>query len=332
MIITKTPFRVSFVGGGSDLESFYKQYPGAVLCTTINKFMYITSHSFFDDDKVQVKYSQTETVTDVSALQHPIVKAVLQKFNITGAVEITSSADVPSGSGLGSSSSFTIGLLHNLYAKSGKYVTKEKLAEEACDIEINKLREPIGKQDQYAASFGGLNVLRFYPSGAVKVEPIHLKESTYNSLQRNLLMFYTGAQRRTSSILHEQNDNMQSKSKVETLKQMVDLVDDLRNALYQDNLPAFGELLHKNWMLKKQLASKISSSQIDELYEKGIKSGATGGKVVGAGGEGFMLFYCEPENQASLRTAMSPLRELKFKMENEGTKVIYVGDEYEDND
>ena len=328
MIITRTPFRISFVGGGSDIEDFYRYSQGAVLSCTINKFMYIYSHNFFDEDKIRVKYLQTETVTDVNQLKHPIVREVLKKFKINGALEISSNADVPAGTGLGSSSSFTVGLLHNLYTIFGKFVTKEQLAEESCDIEINKLKEPIGKQDQYAAAFGGLNLIKFNPSGTVNIEPIHLKKNTYTTLQDNLLMFYTGRQRKTASILLEQKNNMHSKSKFETLKKMVDFVWELRDALYDGDLNKFGAILHKNWLLKQQLASKICNPKIKNLYDKALKNGAIGGKLLGAGGGGFLLLYCDQNKQKILKKAMYPLRELKFNLENEGSKLLYVGDEY----
>lgn len=328
MIITRTPFRVSFVGGGSDLEDFYRHTPGAVLSTTIDKYMYISSHYFFDEDKIRVKYSQTETAPHVDQIKHPIVREALRKFQISGAMEISSNADIPSGTGLGSSSTFTVGLLHNLYSAQGCLVPKKSLAEEACDIEINKLGEPIGKQDQYAAAFGGLNVIRFRSDGEVHVEPIHLKKATYKTLQSNLLMFYTGTQRETSSILSEQKSNMSQQSKFDNLKSMVELVDEMRDSLYAGDLSQFGSLLHKNWLLKQQLASRISNPQINCLYQKALDNGAVGGKLLGAGGGGFLLFYCEPEHQPKLRQALSSLRELSFKFENEGSKLIYVGDEY----
>lgn len=328
MIITKTPFRISFVGGGSDLEAFYRHARGAVLSTTINKFMYISSHTFFDSDKIRVKYSQTETVTNVDELKHPIVKEVLRKFKIKGALEISSNADVPAGAGLGSSSSFTVSLLHNLYAVFGKFVSKEQLAEESCYIEIDRLKEPIGKQDHYAAAFGGLNVIKFNPNGTVNVEPIHLKRETYEALQRNLLIFYMGQQRKTSSILAEQNTNLKSQAKIETLKKMVELVWKLRDALYDGELDKFGRILHKNWLLKKQLATKISNPRIDAIYEKALENGATGGKLLGAGAGGFFLFYCDEKDQSKLRKALSSLREMHFRFETEGSKLIHVGDEY----
>jgi D-glycero-alpha-D-manno-heptose-7-phosphate kinase len=328
MIITRTPFRVSFVGGGSDIPEFYKQSPGAVLSTTIDKFMYISTHRFFYDGKIRLKYSQTETVDKVDEIKHPVIKEILKKFNVEGNVEVSSMADIPSGTGLGSSSTFTVGMLYNLYARYGKYVNKEVLAEDAADIEINKLGDPIGKQDHYAAAFGGLNVFRFNSSGEVNVEPIHLKKLTFDNLQNNLLMFYTGDQREASSILTEQKEKMQSPDKVENLKKMVGLVDDLRDSLYGDDLTRFGEILHKNWLLKKQLASKISNGNIDTLYNKGLESGAIGGKLLGAGGGGFLLFYCDQDKQDKLREAMKSVKELNFRFENKGCGLIHIGDEH----
>lgn len=327
MIITKTPFRISFVGGGSDLESFYSQYIGAVLSTTIDKYMYISSHNFFDVDKIRLKYSKTETVDSVNAIEHPIVRAVLKKFSITGALEISSNADVPAGTGVGSSSSFTVGLLHNLYTRSNIFVTKERLSEEACGIEINDLKEPIGKQDQYAAAFGGLNVIKFNPEGSVNVEMIHLPRDTYRELQNNLILFYTGQQRATSEILSEQKNNMSSRNKTEIMKEMVSLVWEVREALYKNELDKFGKILHHSWLLKQQLASKITNNTINDLYELGLRNGALGGKLLGAGGGGFLLFYCNKEKQNKLREAMKGFQELKFKFESEGSKIIYIGDE-----
>ncbi len=328
MIITKTPFRISFVGGGSDLEKFYAHSQGAVLSTTINQFMYISSHRFWDEEIIVAKYSKTEMVKNIDTMKHPILREVLKKFNISGALEISSNADIGAGTGLGSSSSFTVGLLHNLYTILGKFVTKKQLAEEACDIEINRLQEPIGKQDQYAAAFGGLNVFRFESSGEVIVEPIHLPKETYKTLQDNLLMYYLGTQRSASKILAEQKRNLKLTNNLNILQEMVALVWELRDILYKGNLDQFGKILHRNWILKQKLASKISTTDTDALYDMALKNGATGGKVLGAGGGGFFLFYCPREKQKKLRKALAAFRELKFKFENEGSKLIYVGDEY----
>jgi len=327
MIITKTPFRISFVGGGSDIEAFYSRSQGAVLSTTVNKFMYISSHSFFDGDKFRIKYSQTETVDNVDRIRHPIVREVLKKFNVPGGIEISSNADVPAGTGLSSSSSFTVGLLHNIHTVLGRFVTKRQLAEEACQIEIERLKEPIGKQDQYAAAFGGLNIIKFNPSGTVEVEPIHLKRDVYEQLQNNLLMFYGGKPRKASDILTEQKNNLTSQKKTDVLKKMVELVWKLRDALYGGALEAFAKLLHENWLLKKQLASKISNCRIDEIYRTAMENGALGGKLLGAGGGGFLLLYSEPKNHKRLREALSRLKEMRFRFESEGSKLIYIGEE-----
>lgn len=327
MIITRTPFRISFVGGGSDLPDFYREFPGAVLSTTINKYMYISSHHFFESDKIRMKYSKTETVETLEEITHPIFKEVFKQFDIHGGLELSSIADVPAGTGMGSSSSFTVGLLHNLYAARGEHVSKERLASEACDVEINRLGEPIGKQDQYAAAYGGLNIFRFNTDETVSVEKLYLKKELTAALSENLVMFYTGAQRKANEILSEQKKNTQAADKKTVLREMTLLVDDLKAALTAGNLQNFGQLLHQNWLLKKSLASKISNNDIDDAYDLAMKNGALGGKLLGAGGGGFLLFYCEKENQPRLIDALKKLRKIDFDLEHEGSKVIYFGDE-----
>ena len=329
MIITRTPFRISFVGGGSDLPEFYTKHQGAVLSCSINKYMYISTHRYFDNDKICLKYSKTEIASNIYELQHPAAKEILKKFSIHGALEISSNADVPAGTGLGSSSSFAVGLLHNLYAFSGHFVTKEELAKNACRVEIDLLKEPIGKQDQYAAAYGGLNIIKFHKTEAVDVESLYLNQDVYESLQRNLLMFYVGDQRDTSSILLEQKENMAQQNKIYILQKMVDLVWLMRDALYKGQLDDFGHILHTNWEFKKQLASKITNHKIDGLYDIALKNGALGGKILGAGGGGFLLFYCPEEKQALLRKSLHFLREMPFRFEREGSKVIYIGDVYD---
>jgi D-glycero-alpha-D-manno-heptose-7-phosphate kinase len=328
MIISRTPFRISFVGGGSDMETFYSGHQGAVLSTSIDKYMYISSHKYFYKDQIQVKYSRTETVHSLNELQHPLLREALRKAEINGGIEISSIADIPAGTGMGSSSSFTVGLLHNLYAINRKYVTHETLAREACEIEIDILKEPIGKQDQYAAAYGGLNIIYFNQDGSVKVEPLYIKSSVYKALEENLILFYLGNQRKASDILSEQKKNASTKDKANILKQMVDLVLELRHCLYSENLPDFGKILHENWLLKQKLASKISNAEIDEIYKAGLKSGATGGKLLGAGGGGFMLFYCEKEKQNKLISALKDYDTIDFKFEHDGSKIIYFADEY----
>jgi len=328
MIISRTPFRVSFVGGGSDMETFYSRHQGAVLSTSIDKYMYISSHRYFHKDQIQVKYSRTETVGSIDELKHPLLREALRKTGVTGGIEIGSIADIPAGTGMGSSSAFTVGVLHNLYAINRKYVTHEVLAREACEIEIDIVKEPIGKQDQYAAAFGGLNIIYFNSDGSVRVEPLHLKSDVYKTLEENLLMFYMGNQRKASDILSEQKKNSSQDDKHGILKQMVSLVFDLRDALYGERLDMFGKILHENWMLKQKLASKISNSEIDEIYSAGLNSGASGGKLLGAGGGGFMLFYCEKGKQAKLKSALRKFNIFDFKFEHDGSKIIYFADEY----
>lgn len=326
MIITRTPYRISFFGGGSDLEDFYSKSPGAVLSVGINKYMYITSHGFFHPDRIQVKYSVTENVGTLAELAHPIVREILQKFEISGGIEISSIADIPAGTGLGSSSSFTVGILHNMYVQQGKYATKDELAEAACDIEINRLREPIGKQDQYAAAFGGLNIFRFLSSGRVTTEQIYLNKNSSEEFLGHLMLFYTGRQRSASKILQEQKTNMQKQDKISVLKEMVAMVDPGRDALYAGNYTEFGKILHAGWLLKKQLAVKISDDDIDVMYDRALQNGAIGGKLLGAGGGGFMLFCCSPQDRERLRSALPEFKEVPLNFDYEGTKVIYVGD------
>lgn len=327
MIISRTPFRISFVGGGSDLEAFYAKHTGAVLSTSINKYMYISSHRYFHKDQIQVKYAKTETVNNIDELQHPLLREALRKAKISGGIEISSIADIPSGTGMGSSSSFTVGLLHNLYAINRKYVTHDVLANEACEIEIDILKEPIGKQDQYAAAFGGLNIISFHKDGTVKVEPLYIDNQVYQSLQDNLIMFYVGNQRKASEILSEQKKNSSQEEKFQVLKQMVSFVYDMRDILYDGRLNDFGKILHENWILKQRLASKISNPEINEVYDAGLAHGATGGKLLGAGGGGFMLFYCEKSKQPKLIDALKKYETIDFKFERDGSKIIYFADE-----
>lgn len=328
MIITKTPFRISFFGGGSDLASYYRKYGGCVLSTSINKYIYLSIHPYFDSSKIVLKYSKTEIVDNVKQIQHPIFKCALTEYNING-VEITSTADIPSGTGLGSSSSFTVGLLHTLNCYKGKYVSKGFLASDASRIEIEELLSPIGKQDQYAAAFGGLNLIRFYTDDSVTVEPIMIEHNAYRKLQENLIMFYTGDVRTANSILTEQNRNMNETDKIECLKKMCKIAEDMKYQLNNGCIDSFGEKLHENWLLKKQLANGISNEQIDKYYYIAINNGAEGGKLLGAGGGGFLLFYCQKEKQQKLREVIG-LNELKFSFEKDGSSIVFIGDKYWD--
>lgn len=328
MIITRTPFRVSFIGGGSDLKDFYFQKKGAVLSTSINKYMYISSHPFFNRKAFQLKYSKTELSNSVDDIQHPIFREVLRKFRIKGGLEISSNADIPAGTGLGSSSAFTVGLLQNIYTSRAKYISKNKLAEGACKIEIDILKEPIGKQDQYASAFGGLNIIEFLQDGNVQVEPIAITSEDKKKLQKNLLMFYTKTQRSASKVLKKQKSLMEDSDKFGLVCEMVPYVYKLRDALYQRQFDYLGEVLHKGWCLKKKITKEISNKELDFYYEKALKAGASGGKLLGAGGGGFLLFYCPSMKQDKVRDALKGLYELKFAFDYEGSKIIYIGEDY----
>jgi len=322
MIITRTPFRVSFVGGGSDLRKFYsKNGYGAVISSAIRKYMYIIIHPYFHN-KVRIKYSRTEDIEHIDEIQHPIVRECLRKVNAERGLEIASFADVPSGTGLGSSSSFTVGLLNALHAWQGKVMSPEVLAKEACEIEIDILGEPIGKQDQYAAAYGDLNYIRFDSDESVFLDPIICKPGIRAVLEKNLLMFYVGNERKSSHVLDEQKENMGHTEKYEAVRKMVNLSESLGESLTMGNVENFGEILHEGWLLKKELASNISNALINGYYEKALKAGAEGGKLLGAGAGGFLLFYCRPKYQNEVRKALN-LRELKLSFDREGSRIIY---------
>ena len=324
MIITGTPFRVSFAGGGSDISSFYEKHGGCVLSTTINKYMYISVHPSFDRVQTVLKYSKTETVKTLNDIKHRYFKQILTNLSISG-VELVSTADIPSGTGLGSSSSFTVGLIHALYCYKGKYVSKERLASEACNVEIEQLGNPIGKQDQYAAAYGGLNFIEFKQDGTVIVEPVIMNADSYCKLESNLMMFYTGLLHSASSILQEQKRNISFGDKEKNQLTMCGLARELREELQKNNIDSLGDILHKNWILKKTLASGISNRAIDNAYMKAMEAGATGGKLLGAGGGGFLLFYVPLDKQHEVKEAIG-LPQMPIAFDRQGSAVIYVGD------
>lgn len=325
MIISKTPVRMSFSGGGSDLPSFYRKFKGAVLSTTINKFIYVTLNKKFDDG-IRVSYSKTEEVESLEDISHPIVKAGLKHLNIEGGIEITTIADVPSkGTGLGSSSSFTVGLINVLNAFEGKYTDPEYLAKVACLIEIDQCGEPIGKQDQYAAAFGNFNLIEFNTDETVCVSPLILSESTLEILKKRLLLFYTGITRESSNILKVQSQEVgQDETKINNLKQMVDLTYSLRDELQNDNPDALGEILDVGWTLKKGLSQNISTPEIDQWYQIAKKSGAIGGKLLGAGAGGFLLFYAPEATHDALERALYGLRKVPFDFETMGSQILFL--------
>jgi len=326
MIITKTPFRVSFAGGGSDMASFYREHGGCVLSTTINRYMYIMVHPYFHAGQTVLKYSENECVDSINDIRHSIFRCVLNEKHISG-VEITSTADVPSGTGLGSSSAFTVGLLHTLACYQEKYVSKAGLAAEACDVEIRQLGHPIGKQDQYAAAFGGLNFIEFHPDETVSVCPIILHGDTLRKLQANLVMFYTGLKHDANKILAEQQKNITQTQKAGNLIAMCNLARGMKKSLEQNQIEDFGSMLNEGWQRKKELAGGVSNPTIDEIYEKAMASGALGGKLLGAGGGGFLLFYCPKEKQDYLKNQLR-LNPFEFNFEHDGSSVIYIGDKY----
>lgn len=324
MVITRTPFRISLCGGGSDIDTFYKKHGGCVLSTTINKYMYITSHPSFDKRMTALKYSKTEIVTNVNDIQHNIFRECLKKEKVEG-LEITSIADVPSGTGLGSSSSFTVGLIQNLKCYKREYATKEELAQLACDLENNVVHTTNGKQDQYAAAYGGLNFYKFNKDGSVDVEPVLMDYVAFKQLEKNLIMLYVGGEHRASEILNEQSKNIISaKDKEEGQKKIMEMTYTLKYELEHNNIDKVGEILDYNWKIKKTLANGISNKFFDEVYDKAIKAGAIGGKLLGAGGSGFFLFYVPEEKQKNFREVMKDLPEMEFKFDHQGTTVIFV--------
>ena len=323
MIITRTPFRISFAGGGSDLRNYYEKFGGSVLSVSINKYIYLSMHPYFDDESYLLKYSRTEQAKTLEDIQHPIIRTVFGKYGNKG-VDFNSSADIPSGTGLASSSAFTVGLINLCNVYTDKYMNKEDIAELACKVEIEDLKEPIGKQDQYACACGGLNFIEFQKDGVVDVEKLYLQTDAYRVLEKNLLMFYTGKTRAAGSILAEQKKNTTNdEAKINNLHKMVQLSKDLKEELLKGNINAMGEILHTGWMYKKELANGISNPDIDHYYELAMQNGALGGKLLGAGGGGFLLFYVEEQHRTRVRKALQELKEINFSFDSKGTQVIY---------
>ncbi len=316
---------MSFVGGGSDLPVFARRFGGAVVSTAIDQFVYVTVNPKFDE-KIRVSYSRTEEARSVDRIRHPLVREAMRLLQIDGGIEITSIADIPAkGTGLGSSSSFTVGLLHALHAYAERYASAEQLARQACEIEIERCGEPIGRQDQYAAAFGGLNFIQFHPDDSVTVEPIICRRETVRQLQAHLLTFYTGLTRSAASILHQQQGAVASERKKQAvMRRMVALAHQLRQELQQNRVAAFGEIIHENWLLKKSLARGISNERIDEWYAQARQAGALGGKLLGAGAGGFLMFYAPPDRHDAIARALPRLRRMDFHFEPQGSRIIFV--------
>lgn len=325
MIISRTPFRISFFGGGTDYPVWYNEHGGAVLATSINKYCYITCRYLppFFEHKYRIVYSKTEQTQNIFEIQHPSVKETLNFMGIDHGVEIHHDADLPARTGLGSSSAFTVGLLNALYALKGKMVTKRQLALEAIQIEQDRIKENVGSQDQTIAAFGGLNKIEFGGEQQILVQPITLNSRKCLLLQDHLMLFFTGLSRTASEIAGEQIKKTPDKKKELTrMREMVDEAIDILNGGDSD-ITDFGRLLHENWMIKRSLTDKISNHQIDEIYDDAINAGALGGKLLGAGGGGFILFFVEPEFQPEVKKRLKNLLYVPFKFENLGTQIIY---------
>jgi D-glycero-alpha-D-manno-heptose-7-phosphate kinase len=324
MIISRTPLRMSFVGGGSDLPEFYRRHGGAVVSTAIDKYVYVTVNRKFDSG-IRVAYSKTEEVISVDAIEHPIVRGTMGLLGLTGGVEITTVADIPSrGTGLGSSSSFTVGLINALAAFQSRHMSNDELSSASCRVEMEICGEPIGKQDSYAAAFGGFNFIEFRPDESVLVSPIVLRPEIRENLQRRLIMLYTGVTRSAVGILAEQSANTAADPATRgTLMRMVQLAHVLRDDLQRGALDSFGAILHENWMLKRTLASTVSTSEIDSWYEAARAHGALGGKILGAGSGGFLMLYAEEQHHAAVKRALAPLRPVDFNFEPLGSRILF---------
>ena len=328
MIITKTPFRMSFFGGGTDMEEYFKENKGAVLSTTIDKYCYVNVRHLprFFDYSTEVAYSRTEKVKDISEIEHPLIRNIMQMLDMEE-IRLTYEADLPARSGLGTSSSFAVGMLLAFYALKGKYADKKKLADEAIYAERVLCEEAGGWQDQIAASYGGLNKIVFDENGYT-VKPVIISPERKKQLNNNLLMFFTGFTRFSSDV-QKVNNQTSFEEKKEQLKKMYNMVDQAEQILCDKHkdLDDFGRLLDESWKLKKQTGKGISTSSIDDLYNRGIEAGALGGKLLGAGGGGFLVFYVQPEKQAAVMEAMKDLMHIPFEFENDGASVIHYSPE-----
>ena len=324
MIISKTPFRISFFGGGTDYPAWYEKNQGAVLSTTIDKYCYISLRYLppFFEHKHRIVYSLIENVKEISEIRHPVVRALLDYCKIKEGIELHHDGDLPARAGLGSSSAFTVGMINSLHALNGKIISKANLAKEAIFVERELLKESVGSQDQVAVSYGGLNKISFNNDHSFKVEPMTLPKERLNQLQEHLMLIFTGLSHNASLIAAEQIKNTANKNKeLSAMRQMVDQAVDILNR--GEDITKFGKLLHESWQIKKSLASKISSSFIDDIYEAAIKNGAVGGKLLGAGGGGFMLLFVLPEKRQKIKEGLKDLLEVKFAFENEGSQIIY---------
>ncbi|MHB1440943.1 MAG: GHMP family kinase ATP-binding protein [Cuniculiplasma sp.] len=324
MMMSRTPLRITFAGGGTDLPEYYTRHgPGSVVSATIDKYIYVIVNKKFDH-KIRISYSHTEIVDSVDQIRHPSVREALRLLDIDGGIEIVSISDIPSqGTGLGSSSTFLVGLLNALHAYKGELASSEQLARESVKIEREILKEPGGKQDQYAAAYGGLNKIVFNKDESVEVKPLISSEETRKELNSHLLLLYTGKERSSATIHNSQKATVDQK--VSNYDEMRDLVDNLYRNLSVNDYNATGPIMHKNWLLKKELASGISWDFIDRCYDQAINIGSTGGKLIGAGGGGFLMFFAEPELHHKIASDLN-LRRVDFNIQYQGSSIIYVGD------
>jgi D-glycero-alpha-D-manno-heptose-7-phosphate kinase len=324
MIISKTPFRISFFGGGTDYPVWYEDHGGAVLSTTIDKYCYINIRYLppFFNHKHRIVYSNIENVESIDEIQHPVVRELLKYFKIEKGVEIHHDGDLPARSGLGSSSAFTVGMLNSLYALMGKIIAKSELAKQAINVERNILKENVGSQDQVAVAHGGFNKIIFHKDHNFRIEPMTLQKERIVQLENHLMLIFTGFSRFASEIAAEQIKNTQNRKKELTkMKQMVDHAIDILNG--NQNIVEFGKLLHESWQIKKNLSNKISNKAVDDLYENALRKGAIGGKLLGAGGGGFMLLFVQPKDREKLKQGLKNYLEVKFSFDNEGSQIIY---------
>ncbi len=320
MIITQTPLRISLAGGGTDFAEFYEKNGGCVVSTAIDKFVYCIAKERFDD-KIYVNWSKKEIVESVDQIEHELVREALRKVGVTKGIEISFLSDIPAeGSGLGSSSSVTVGVLNALYHYVGAIPTPERLAREACDIEIRILGKPIGVQDQYIAAYGGLRCFEFGPGPAVTVSSVETTRTALEDLDNMLMLFYTGKTRQASSILSQQKSNITEK--VEILKQMTRQAHQVRRLVERGDIDGLGPVLHQGWEAKRNLAQGVSSNELDEIYERAVKAGAIGGKISGAGGGGFFLLCVPSDKRQSVRQALANLREMPFRLERGGSRIV----------
>lgn len=319
MIIVQTPLRISFFGGGTDFPGYFLSEGGCVLSSAINKYIFVVIKKRFDD-LLRVAYTRTEMAENIDAVQHELIRESFRKTGIDQGVEIITLGDIPAGTGLGSSSTVTVGALHAMYAFRNIQVPISQLAEEACDIEVNVLGKPIGYQDQYIAAFGGLRFIEFNKNGQITTEILDLNADIQRRLSDNLLLFFTGVTRKAESILGEQKNNINQRLPI--LRKLKEMAYQAREALYAGQIDEIGHLLNESWQLKKQLANGISNADIEEGYNAALEAGAYGGKVTGAGGGGCLLLYTPLKNRERVRSALSHLRELPFTLEPYGSKVV----------